>query len=263
MPLDNACSESLLRDESHDLKICSYCERETPSKVGKLEFTICQVIFYGAVIALASCGITSLLILSQHRDSFTLQRDSTKLPTLWSPFTDSIRYQYVTTASDLWKHSLYMGPPSEESERVWNKLLYSDREEMGVRFSREEAARLNMNIDESLPLRNDDLAIVITVHHNLHCLRSLRQGYFIDHYYPSETEHQKALRIEHSLHCLEAVRQSLICRPDLTPMTLHWTHPGDGDPTVTRECVNWDLFSDSLKARSYVDEDIITWNSDS
>ncbi|KAA8576536.1 hypothetical protein EYC84_006644 [Monilinia fructicola] len=60
-----------------------------------------------------------------------------------------------------------MGEPCDESERAWNKLIHPNRGH-GVRLYREEAARLDIN--KSILLPDNNFAVILTVHHNLHCL---------------------------------------------------------------------------------------------
>jgi hypothetical protein len=87
-----------------------------------------------------------------------------------------------------------MGPPSREVEQAWNKLMFRKSsygigkleilESMaklivtatpghvhGFRLLRDEAKQLELN--ESALLKDNNFAVLLTIHHNLHCLVKL------------------------------------------------------------------------------------------
>ncbi|CAG8956467.1 hypothetical protein HYFRA_00003852, partial [Hymenoscyphus fraxineus] len=175
-----------------------------------------------------------------------------------APFSEGIRYEIDTPPADYWSNKLYMGVPSDDSERAWRNLIHPDRRH-GVRLLREEASHLNIN--ESILLPDNNFAVILTVHHNLHCLRRLRQNFFEEHYYPDWTDEDRKHNREHSLHCLESLRTSMICKPDLAPLPYYWSgniwHDMNASPQSKRECVNWEFFSEYLKSRSYQKEELI------
>ncbi|KAG4031602.1 hypothetical protein MFRU_009g03620 [Monilinia fructicola] len=262
--LPNSCSNTggLLCNEKEygEDESCPRCGNLSPkyTPLGRLRSWAILIMIYGIVSALTLIGMASLLYSSRVNFLKLPEIDSSHRPSLWTPFAEGIQYEIKTAPSDLWTNNIYMGEPCDESERAWNKLIHPNRGH-GVRLYREEAARLDIN--KSILLPDNNFAVILTVHHNLHCLRRLRQSFFSDHYYPNWTEEDRADDRHHALHCLESLRSSMICQPDLAPLPYYWSgnirHDMNASPQSKRECVNWDVFSEYLKGRSYQRSEMI------
>lgn len=177
---------------------------------------------------------------------------------LYTPLGHGIEYKTQNVAPDAWHNDIFMGNPSDESERAWKKLIHPNRQH-GIRLYRDEALRLGIN--ESVLLPDNNFAVILTVHHNLHCLRRLRQTFYADHYYPTQTQEEKEHDRAHSLHCLESLRASILCQPDIAPLPYYWSgnqwHDMNASPAVKRECVNWDVFSEYLMGRRYEKSELV------
>ncbi|CAD6448136.1 c1c74cc1-913f-4505-b64d-bfc8e105fdce [Sclerotinia trifoliorum] len=237
-----------------DNENCPHCRNQSLKSISyrRLQSWAVLIMMCGMVAAFTLIGMASLLTSS--RSNFTKLPEVTRnnRPSLWTPFADGIQYEIETASPDLWANDIYMGEPCDESERAWNRLIHPNRGH-GVRLYREEAARLDIN--KSILLPDNNFAVILTVHHNLHCLRRLRQSFFPEHYYANWTDEDRADDRHHALHCLESLRSSMICQPDLAPLPYYWSgnirHDMNASPQSKRECVNWDVFSEYLKGRSY------------
>ncbi|KAI0394338.1 hypothetical protein F5Y17DRAFT_428020 [Xylariaceae sp. FL0594] len=83
----------------------------------------------------------------------------------------------------------------------------------------------------------------LSVFHELHCLKRLRQYTWADHYFPNLTEEEKHLNRLHTDHCLEILRQASMCRADTALFTIVWTEGSrypSADFSQEHECANFD-----------------------
>ncbi|KAI9650209.1 hypothetical protein NHQ30_000222 [Ciborinia camelliae] len=233
---------------------CPHCRnlplKSTSSR--RLQSWAILIMIYGIAAAFTLIGMASLLSSSRSNFLKLPKMNSSHRPSLWTPFADGIQYEIETAPSDLWANNIYMGEPCDESERAWNRLIHPNRGH-GVRLYREEAARLDIN--KSILLPDNNFAVILT--------RRLRQSFFPDHYYANWTDEDLADDRHHasSVHCLESLRSSIICQPDLAPLPYYWSgnikHEMNASPQSKRECVNWEVFSEYLKGRSYQRSEMI------
>ncbi|KAM3075817.1 hypothetical protein ACMFMG_007944 [Clarireedia jacksonii] len=255
-------SSTLPDDRKDNTSVCPYCNRGSfgPAPRRHLRPRVVLVVVYGLLAISTVVGLVSLF--SPNSSGFKIfdvsAPVSSRKPTLYSPFAEGVQYEIETTPSNYWHNDLYMGEPCNESEAAWNELIHPGRQH-GVRLYRDEAAMLDIN--KSILLPDNNFAVILTVHHNLHCLRRLRQTFYEEQYYPDWTDEEREHNREHSLHCLESLRTSMICQPDLAPLPYYWSgnewHSMNASPQVKRECVNWDVFSEYLKSRSYNKSDLV------
>jgi hypothetical protein len=82
----------------------------------------------------------------------------------------------------------------------------------------------------------------LSVFHELHCLKRLRQYTWKEHYFPNLTSNDERLNRLHTDHCLEILRQAIMCRADISLFTLQWSeenlHPR-ADFSQEHECVDF------------------------
>ncbi|TEY82971.1 hypothetical protein BOTCAL_0026g00350 [Botryotinia calthae] len=252
----------LSKEKGHgdDDRNCPHCGNTSPKSTpsGRLQSWTGLILIYGIVAAFTLIGMATLFFSSRSNFLKVPELKSSHRPSLWTPFADGIQYETETAPSDLWANNIYMGEPCDESERAWNNLIHPNRGH-GVRLYREEAAKLDIN--KSILLQDNNFAVILAVHHNLHCLRRLRQSFFPEHYYANWTDEDREDDRHHQLHCLESLRSSMICQPDLAPLPYYWSgnirHDMNASPQSKRECVNWDVFSEYLKGRSYKRSEMI------
>lgn len=70
---------------------------------------------------------------------------------------------------------LYIVRSSSSSWSYLTLISYLANREHGIRLYRNEASRLNIN--KSILLPDNNFAVILSVHHNLHCLVSSLKGY--------------------------------------------------------------------------------------
>lgn len=261
MPFTTVTSEDWPSSEKNDgLRPCGNCSRDSHRSItpSRLRFWPAVLAVYSIVTTYILLGMTSSFSSAQHYLLATAQSQTTRLPSLYTPFGQGVRYKVETPSPNDWRNDLYMGEPYDESERAWNKLIHPNRQH-GIRLYRDEASHLNIN--KSILLSDDNFAVILSVHHNLHCLRRLRQTFYADHYFPNWTQEEQKHNREHNLHCLESIRWSMICQPDLAPLPYHWSgkswHDMDASPAVKRECVDWEAFSNYLTERRYEESELV------
>ncbi|KAM3075816.1 hypothetical protein ACMFMG_007944 [Clarireedia jacksonii] len=164
-------SSTLPDDRKDNTSVCPYCNRGSfgPAPRRHLRPRVVLVVVYGLLAISTVVGLVSLF--SPNSSGFKIfdvsAPVSSRKPTLYSPFAEGVQYEIETTPSNYWHNDLYMGEPCNESEAAWNELIHPGRQH-GVRLYRDEAAMLDIN--KSILLPDNNFAVILTVHHNLHCL---------------------------------------------------------------------------------------------
>ncbi|KAL8796263.1 MAG: hypothetical protein Q9195_001378 [Heterodermia aff. obscurata] len=176
-------------------------------------------------------------------------------PNVYSPLDPFIEYVIDKPPADSWSNDLYFGPPSNESEIAWNRLIHPH----GIQIYPEEAEQFEEL--RTVQLKNGNHVFILGLYHNFHCLRRIRQTLRADYYYPDKTPEWRRHDLAHTGHCLEAIRTSMMCHPDLTPNRYFWSnrtwHDLSVAPDVTRKCVNWDVLNTFMKKRKYDPRDFV------
>ncbi|KAH8726596.1 hypothetical protein GQ44DRAFT_705204 [Phaeosphaeriaceae sp. PMI808] len=144
--------------------------------------------------------------------------------------------------------SLFTGSPKKETDKAWHQLM----ENMVIRVTEDELTSRNQT---SLPLPRGGFMAWLGVHHELHCIKFLRQYKYLDYYYPDtkpgSPEH--AHLSVHADHCIEMLRQSALCHADGSLTTFKWS-PSATKPMLdltrpAHKCVNWNTLTESLQDR--------------
>ncbi|KAF2163208.1 hypothetical protein M409DRAFT_57512 [Zasmidium cellare ATCC 36951] len=136
----------------------------------------------------------------------------------------------------------FTGDPRPELDKAWHGLLENDI----IQVSFEDLESLNLR---SIELADGSAEIAsLSVYHALHCLKKVRHWIYKDYYYPDRDGNKEALERGHANHCIEYIRESLMCHPDLSPVTFSWINGTYGNgpllPTnkdvAMHECANWE-----------------------
>ncbi|XMA12711.1 hypothetical protein WAI453_005502 [Rhynchosporium graminicola] len=115
----------------------------------------------------------------------------------------------------------YFGPPSLETEGIWENVLRD-------RFLKVEAKDWP---SEAIQPQEQDLVegswrFETSGFHVLHCLnyvrKSLSPEYYTKHKDPPNPDPKSLTHSGHLKHCLEQIRQSLMCQLDMTPTPRTW-----------------------------------------
>lgn len=61
---------------------------------------------------------------------------------------------------------------------------------------------------------------ILTMHHQLHCLNSIRKNIWRDHFYPNGS--YSKIDMDHLLHCVDLLRSTLQCNANLDIITYNW-----------------------------------------
>ncbi|KAF3799187.1 hypothetical protein GCG54_00001226 [Colletotrichum gloeosporioides] len=83
---------------------------------------------------------------------------------------------------------------------------------------------------------------MLSVFHELHCIKRLYQTLSPEYYFPNATDKEIAINKEHNQHCLEVLRMGAACRGDISIITHMWTDK-DAQPIVNQtaphQCVDF------------------------
>ncbi|KAK8057510.1 hypothetical protein PG996_011447 [Apiospora saccharicola] len=167
---------------------------------------------------------------------------------VWSPAYEAVEKIPQEYQGQLRIVSPYQGPPSPEVDQAWKELLqYSN-----IRVSGEDLRKVNKT-SIPMPGEEDSYWVELSVVHELHCIKRLRQYWFKDYYFPNITDEERRLNWLHNDHCLEILRQSVMCHADVSMITMTW-EPTSVFPAAdfqnVHECTNWDKLYEWQKERS-------------
>ncbi|KAI0893054.1 hypothetical protein F4806DRAFT_220695 [Annulohypoxylon nitens] len=168
--------------------------------------------------------------------------------TVYSPAYEAVVKEPMEYQGQLRIVSPYQGPPSPEVDQAWKELLqYSN-----IRVTGEDLRKINKT-SIPMPGEEDSYWVELSVVHELHCIKRLRQYWFSDYYFPNITEEDRRLNWLHNDHCLEILRQSVMCHADVSMITMTW-EPTSVFPAAdfqnVHECTNWDILYEWQKERS-------------
>ncbi|KAI1861752.1 uncharacterized protein JN550_010692 [Neoarthrinium moseri] len=136
----------------------------------------------------------------------------------------------------------YTGEPGAELDRVWADLLQYNN----MRIP-EEWVKSHDREYQAVKLPDGGYLGVLSVFHELHCIKRVFRTLHADYYFPNATAEVHKEMIEHAEHCLELFRMSAMCHGDVSVLTHRWV---DGDllPHVNQsaphQCVDWNQVMD-------------------
>ncbi|TGJ79277.1 hypothetical protein E0Z10_g9486 [Xylaria hypoxylon] len=176
----------------------------------------------------------------------------------WSPVQGFVEYKVSTEhATDPGHYSVYSGPPSEEQEEAWDRLITP----VYFNISRDELTRAGESFENIIELTEGGYIASLGVYHELHCLRNLRLYVFRDRYYPNLTESQDRYLKEH----LETLRISAMCHGNTAINSYKWdTETIDKPLTKSNSrsvCVKWSSIEDWSYSRRVFYVPPVRWPS--
>lgn len=92
----------------------------------------------------------------------------------------------------------------------------------------------------------------LQVFHDLHCIKHLHRFLYSEHYFPDLTPAQLDDRRMHMEHCLDMLRTGVMCRGDVTPLTMRWGHTQAiplANFSSPHSCVSWDALNGWARER--------------
>ncbi|KXX77723.1 hypothetical protein MMYC01_204874 [Madurella mycetomatis] len=144
----------------------------------------------------------------------------------------------------------YINKPSPELDAAWTELLqYSN-----VRLTEAEVDTIAPDRKQSaIPLPDGGYFGMLTIHHELHCVKHLHRFIYADYYFPELSSEELGRRKLHMEHCLDLLRQSIMCHADVQPITMRWAKsvpvPG-ANYSTPHNCYNWEAVNNWAKSRS-------------
>jgi len=113
----------------------------------------------------------------------------------------------------------FTGSPSVNPhvDESWSELIKN----INIRVSAEELER-NHQSSVELPENGGYLAWM-SVYHELHCLKVLRQWGYKEHYFANMTKQLHGEMEMHTDHCVEYLRQASMCHADTSLVVFEWS----------------------------------------
>ncbi|KAI8625555.1 hypothetical protein F5Y19DRAFT_479477 [Xylariaceae sp. FL1651] len=136
----------------------------------------------------------------------------------WSPAHQIVewedrRLRAFTDGSD------FVGGPSPKVDAAWSDLMSG----VNIRITNDELRRIGATDSIALSDGSGYLGS-LSVYHELHCVKLLRQWLYKDHYFANVSQHEYVRRHSHIEHCLEALREAISCHSDVTVIPYYWLH---------------------------------------
>ncbi|KAK2616243.1 hypothetical protein QQS21_000878 [Conoideocrella luteorostrata] len=145
-------------------------------------------------------------------------------------------------------HGKYTGEPRPEVDKAWRDLLQYNN----IRVSDDWVERWGRK-HEAVKLPDGGYLGMLSVFHELHCIKRLYQSLTPEHYFPNATEKELHTNREHNKHCLEVLRMGAQCRGDVSIITHMWTDI-DAQPIVNQtaphQCIDFDKVIDYSRKES-------------
>ncbi|KAH8912451.1 hypothetical protein BR93DRAFT_78849 [Coniochaeta sp. PMI_546] len=144
--------------------------------------------------------------------------------------------------------SPFTGDPGPELDGLWEGLLQYNHmripEEWVHRHEREYQA---------VKLPDGGYLGVLSVFHELHCIKIVYRTLHFDYYYPNASAELRRERLHHTKHCLDLFRMSAMCRGDVSVLTHRWVDGAlrpDHNQSAPHQCVDWNQVMNFGKSAS-------------
>ncbi|KAI7781794.1 hypothetical protein LA080_014284 [Diaporthe eres] len=134
---------------------------------------------------------------------------------VWSPARSALKPIKVLFQNEIMDPNPFRGPPRPELDMVWDELT----QYTSIRVTAEDLRKINRT---SVQLSDGSGMYFsgLNVHHQLHCLKMIRQAMYPDYYFKGgkPPRHQE----DHIDHCIDNIRMVLMCKADISLATYDW-----------------------------------------
>ncbi|KND87851.1 hypothetical protein TOPH_07439 [Tolypocladium ophioglossoides CBS 100239] len=183
--------------------------------------------------------VLQLFLISIYTTTFfTLRRGACEASLVYSPAASAVKLERVRFNATLVIESPYNGPPSKEVDAAWAAII----DNMNIAVPKSDLDRVGA-ASIRIPDTDNMYFAGLSVFHELHCLKRLRQYTWKEHYFPNMSANDERLNRLHTDHCLEILRQAAMCRADISLFTLQWSEDSllpRADFSQEHECINFD-----------------------
>jgi hypothetical protein len=161
-----------------------------------------------------------------------------------APARAAVSYKKQLFHDSLTAPNPYRGPPSPAIDAAWHDLVAWSN----IRVTAAQLRAINRT-SVQLSDGSGDYMAQLNVHHQLHCLKSLRQAFYPE-YYPDSGRH----KADHIDHCLDNLRMAVMCNADISVQTFDWV---DNSPRplanfkVEHECVDFEALDSWAEDHSF------------
>ncbi|KAK2001891.1 hypothetical protein LX36DRAFT_652900 [Colletotrichum falcatum] len=170
---------------------------------------------------------------------------------VWSPAREALEPEKVLFGNEIQDDNVFRGHPRPELDAAWDTLIqYSN-----VKVKAEDLRRINRT---SVRLRDAAGELTeyywsgLNVHHQLHCLKMVRQAVFPEYYFKGK---KPPRHLEgHIDHCIDNIRMTLMCKADISLGSYDWVDNNRRPLTnfhTEHSCYNWDLVNNWARDHSF------------
>ncbi|ETS85843.1 hypothetical protein PFICI_03868 [Pestalotiopsis fici W106-1] len=179
---------------------------------------------------------------------------------VWSPAREALQPEKVFFWNEVGTdENVYKGPPSPELDAAWNQLVaYSN-----LRIKAEDLKKIDrtsVRLSDASGHLTEYYWSGLNVHHQIHCLKLLRQALYPDYYFKGNVKLQRHLE-DHLDHCIDNIRLTLMCKADISLGSYDWVDNNRRPLTNFRSehsCYNWDKVNNWARDRHFDIYDNVT-----
>ncbi|KAK1524597.1 hypothetical protein CPAR01_13545 [Colletotrichum paranaense] len=155
--------------------------------------------------------------------------------------------------------NVYRGKPRPELDAAWDELvLYSN-----LKLKAEDLKKINrtsVRLSDASGQLTEYYWSGLNVHHQIHCLKLVRQALYPDYYFKGNVKLKRHLE-DHIDHCVDNIRMALMCKADISIGSYDWVDNNRRPLTNFRtehSCYNWDLVNNWARDRHFDIYDNVT-----
>ncbi|KAJ0302824.1 hypothetical protein COL516b_006863 [Colletotrichum fioriniae] len=202
---------------------------------------------------------------------------------VWSPARKALKPERSLWMNEVTDGNVYRGKPRPELDAAWDELvLYSN-----LKLRAEDLKKINrtsVRLSDASGQLTDYYWSGLNVHHQIHCLKLVRQALYPDYYFKGNVKLKRHLE-DHIDHCVDSkkflkqplsaldyfanmlvnrlpdIRMALMCKADISIGSYDWVDNNRRPLTNFRtehSCYNWDLVNNWARDRHFDIYDNVT-----
>ncbi|KAK1660106.1 hypothetical protein BDP55DRAFT_677759 [Colletotrichum godetiae] len=171
---------------------------------------------------------------------------------VWSPAREALKPERSLWMNEVTDDNVYRGKPRPELDAAWDELvLYSN-----LRVKADDLRKINrtsVRLSDASGQLTDYYWSGLNVHHQIHCLKLVRQALYPDYYFKGNVKLKRHLE-DHIDHCVDNIRMTLMCKADISIGSYDWVDNNRRPLTNFRtehSCYNWDLVNNWARDRHF------------
>ncbi|KAK1488987.1 hypothetical protein CTAM01_11311 [Colletotrichum tamarilloi] len=224
---------------------------------GKLSHQLCRpYLWVHLMVFTFYTALFLTFVISLHGEEKICADDQTMV---WSPARKALKPERSLWMNEVTDGNVYRGKPRPELDAAWDELvLYSN-----LKLKAEDLKKINrtsVRLSDASGQLTEYYWSGLNVHHQIHCLKLVRQALYPDYYFKGNVKLKRHLE-DHIDHCVDNIRMALMCKADISIGSYDWVDNNRRPLTNFRtehSCYNWDLVNNWARDRHFDIYDNVT-----